>query len=72
MLDTKAGPPAAAKDNGSSYHQQDAVPQLGKIQLALGRYQRIGAGMPMVAVVLDAEPVSYTHLDVYKRQESVL
>ena len=52
---TKVGPPAAAEDSGSSYHQQDAVPQLGKIQLALGRYQRIGAGMPMVAVVLDAE-----------------
>ena len=43
---TKAGPPAAVEDTGSSYHQQDAVPQLGKIQLALGRYQRIGPVCP--------------------------
>ena len=29
-FDTKAGPPTAVKGNGSSYHHQNAVPQLGQ------------------------------------------
>ena len=54
-LGTKAGPPAAAANTGLSYRHQDQVPQTGKMQLALGCHQRVGAGVAVAVVVPHAE-----------------
>ena len=54
-LDTKAGPPAAAADTGLSYRHQDQRSQFRKVQLALGRHQRVGAGVAVAAEILHTE-----------------
>ena len=55
VLNTKAGPPAAAKDTGPSYRHQNQVTQTGKVQFALGRHQRVGAGVAVAVVVPHTE-----------------
>ena len=54
-LGTKAGPPAAAEDTGPSYRHQNQVTQTGKVQFALGRHQRVGAGVAVAVVVPHTE-----------------
>src|SRR5699024_4689402 len=55
VLGTKAGPPAAVTGGGPSYRHQDQRPQFRKVQLALGRHQRVGAGVAVAAKILHAE-----------------
>ena len=56
-LGTKAGPPAAAEDTGPSYRHQNQVTQTGKVQFALGRHQRVGAGVAVAVVVRTEQPI---------------
>src|SRR5699024_9767588 len=54
-LDTKAGPPAAVTGGGPSYRHQNQRPQFRKVQLSLGRHQRVRASVAVAAEILHAE-----------------